>query len=61
MNEENKKEIVKITHNNRLRPFQSIEKEVFRKAIKFNEENVSKTAKDLEIGKTTIYRKLHKK
>lgn len=57
---EKKNEIIKITNNGKLRKFKVIIREIFRKAIKLNEGNKTKTAKELNVGRGKINRSLKK-
>lgn len=47
---------VPITSGNNLLPFEAIKKDVILKSLDFCEGNITKTAKLLEIGHSTIYR-----
>ena len=49
---------IAIKSDNSFRPLREIEKDVILEAIEYCDGNVLKAAKLLEIGKTTIYRKL---
>jgi len=57
-NQENSLSSRVLTSDNVIRPFREIEEQVIRQAIDYCEGNVTRAAKLLEIGKTTIFNKL---
>ena len=57
-NSENALSRIVITSDEVIRPFREIEEKVIRQAIDYCEGNITRAAKLLEIGKTTIFNKL---